>query len=217
VWPNLTAWTAYCVREDRPEKLIEGMLNTYRMSETERPADFVNVVPGEFPERLHGVTLISRGMTMSPWMPPPYLWLGVEGLMGVKPTLEGLEINPAIPPEWKWIAIKDLLYKNEKVSAFLHDGTLYATHSVTSKYPVKVGAKANTTVDNGRIFCICIAVDEDLLLFAVSDKQTEGKVTIEIFGSRNEIGIKLKAGEAILISLPLIRERSAMEQVPTVK
>lgn len=217
VWPNLTAWTAYCVCEDRPEKLIEGMLNTYRMSETERPVDFVNVVPGEFPERLHGETFISRGMTMSPWMPPTYLWLGVEGLMGVKPTLEGLEINPVIPPEWKWVAVRDLLYKQEKVSAFLHDGTLYSTHSVTSEYPVKVGAKVNTTVDNERIFSICIAVDDDLLLFAASDEQAEGKVTIEISGSRNEIDVKLKAGEAILISLPLIRDNSAVEQVPTAK
>ena len=65
VWPNLTAWTAYCVRKEHPEKLVEGMLNTYRLSETEKPKDFVNVVPGEFPERLHGETFVSRGMTMS--------------------------------------------------------------------------------------------------------------------------------------------------------
>jgi len=217
VWPNLTAWTAFCVRNDHPEKLVEGMLNTYRLSEVEWPGDFLNVVPGEFPERLHGETFISRGMTMSPWMPPTYLWLGVEGLMGVKPTLEGLEINPVIPPEWKWVAIKDLLYKNEKVSAFLHDGTLYSTRSVISKYPLKVGAKVNTTIDNDRVFCTCIAVDDDLLLFAASDEQAEGKVTIEISGSRNEIGVKLKAGEAILISLPLIRDKSTAEQVSTVK
>lgn len=217
VWPNLTAWTAYCIRQDQPEKLIEGMLNTYRVSETERPVDFANIVPGEFPERLHGETFVSKGMTMSPWMPPTYVWLGVEGLMGVVPTLEGLEISPAIPLGWKWVAIRDLLYKQEKVTAFLYDGTLYSSRLVTSKYPVKVGARVNTTVDNESIFCICISVADDLLVFAASEEEAEGKVAIETPGSHQEVGVKLMAGEAILLSLPVIRDKNVFDRAQTVK
>ena len=202
VWHNLTAWTAYCLRREHPEKLIEGLLNTFRLSEAKKPKDFVNVVPGEFPERLHGETFESRGMTMSPWMPPTYLWLGVEGLLGAQPTLDGLEINPAIPSTWKWIAVNHLLYKSERISAFLFEGTLFATHEVKSSYPTKVGKLVNTTSNNPNIFTLGLALGEETVLFVAADEAVKGRALIEHAQGAKWQEVTLKAGEALLFRFP---------------
>ncbi len=212
VWHNLTAWTAYCLRREHPEKLVEGLLNTYRLSETMKPKDFVNVVPGEFPERLHGETFVSRGMTMSPWMPPTYLWLGVEGLLGAQPTLDGLEINPAIPSTWKWIAVNHLLYKGKQVSAFLFEGTLYSTHDVASLHPTKVGNLVNTVSNNPNIFTLGLALRDETVLFVASDEPVTGRAMIEHAQGARWQEVTLKSGEALLF-----RFSNTPEPTPGVK
>lgn len=206
VWHNLTAWTAYCLRRDNPEKLVEGLLNTYRLSETEKPKDFVNVVPGEFPERLHGETFISRGMTMSPWMPPTYLWLGVEGLLGVQPSLDGLEINPAIPSTWKWIAVNRLLYKDKHISAFLYEGVLYSTHGVRSIHRTKVGKLVNTASNTPGIFALGLALGDETVLFVAADEAATGRIMIEHAQGAKWQEVVLRAGEALLFKFPDIQE-----------
>lgn len=202
VWHNLTAWTAYCLRREHAEKLLEGLLNTYRLSEMEKPKDFVNVVPGEFPERLHGETFVSRGMTMSPWMPPTYLWLGVEGLLGAKPSLDGLEINPAIPSTWKWIAVNHLLYKNKRISAFLFAGTLYSTHDVQSIHPTKIGKLVSTASNNPKIFTLGLALGDETVLFVAADEAVAGRAMIEHAQGAKWQDVALKAGEALLFKFP---------------
>lgn len=202
VWHNLTAWTAYCLRREHPEKLVEGLLNTYRLSETEKSKDFVNVVPGEFPERLHGETFESRGMTMSPWMPPTYLWLGVEGLLGAQPTLDGLEINPAIPSTWKWIAVNHLLYKNEHISAFLFEGTLYSTNEVQSIHPTKIGKIVSTASNNPNIFTLGLALGDETVLFVAADEAVTGRAMIEHAQGAKWQEVTLKSGEALLFRFP---------------
>ncbi len=209
VWHNLTAWTAYCLRKEHPEKLVEGLLNTYRLSETEKPKNFVNVVPGEFPERLHGETFVSRGMTMSPWMPPTYLWLGVEGLLGAQPTLDGLEINPAIPSTWKWIAVNHLLYKNERIGAFLFEGTLYSTHDVRSVHPTKIGKLLSTASNNPNIFTLGLALDGEAVLFVAADEAVTGRAMIEHAQGAKWQEVTLKAGEAMLFRFPAAHETSS--------
>ncbi len=202
VWHNLTAWTAYCLRREQPEQLVEGLLNMYRLSEAEKPKDFVNVVPGEFPERLHGETFESRGMTMSPWMPPTYIWLGVEGLLGAQPTLDGLEINPAIPSTWKWIAVNHLLYKNKRVSAFLFEDTLYSTHEVKSLHATKTGKLVNTTSNTPNIFTLGLALGEGTVLFVAADEAVKGRAMIEHAQGAKWQEVALKAGEARLFKFP---------------
>ena len=202
VWHNLTAWTAYCLRREHPEKLVEGLLNTYRLSETEKPKDFVNVVPGEFPERLHGETFESRGMTMSPWMPPTFLWLGVEGLLGAQPTLDGLEINPAIPSTWKWIAVNRLLYKGKQISAFLFEGTLYSTYDVQSVHPTKTGKLVSTASNNPNIFTLGLTFSDETVLFVAADEAVTGRAMIEHAQGAKWQEVTLKAGEALLFKFP---------------
>jgi len=203
LWHNLTAWIAYCIRKKNPEKLVEGMKNIFRLSEVDTPSEFGNVVPGQFPERIHGETYVSRGMAMSPWMPPTYLWLGIEGLLGVTPSADGFEINPALPPSWRWIAVKNLLYKKEKITLFMYAGILYTTSPVQSTYPQKVGTPVDTSSSQDDIFSIGLVIEKDLFLFVASDVATQGTVVIEILGSRIEKEIRLKASEARILKFPV--------------
>jgi len=138
VWPNLTSWIAYSIRNSHPEELVEAMIDIYGISEAERPIDWGYVVPGEFPERLHEETLKSRGMPMSLWMPPTYLWLAVEGLLGVQPSLDGLKMNPALPENRNWIAVKNVPYRQGRVSALVYDGVTYSTHPLKSNLPENI-------------------------------------------------------------------------------
>jgi glycogen debranching enzyme len=203
VWPNLTAWIALSLRSDRPQTLVDGMKNIYRVSEVERPVDYGNVVPGEFPERLHGSTFESRGMTLSPWTPPTYLWLGIEGLLGVSPGLAGLTMTPDLPPEWRWIAVKGLIYRGESIDAILHEGTLYCTHPVVSTYPVIVGTTIGVTSDNPEFVTIGIAAEDQEFVFVASEEGGEGSVEIleNLDGQRTRLA--LGAGEAKVLRFPL--------------
>ncbi len=125
VWPNLTAWIGYGVRKFYPEKVAESLSNIYRLIEVENPSHFQNLVPGEFPERFHGEDFKSRGMTLSPWMPPTYIWLAVEGLFGFYFEFEKIKVNPSLPENWKWIAVKNLPYRDSSIDALIFDGVLY--------------------------------------------------------------------------------------------
>jgi mannosylglycerate hydrolase MGH1-like protein len=213
VWPNLTAWIALCSRNDDPARLVEGMRNIYAISESKRPADFVNVVPGEFPERLHGESFLSRGMAMSPWMPPTYVWVGMEGLLGVRPTLEGLEVNPCIPPGWNWIAVKHFPYKGTAVALFFYDGILYSNYPVKSPVPLKLGELVETSVDADSILCIALKSPEGIILFAASPSEARGTITVTDGKRRIRESIHLGPGEAKLMDLATKR----MQQEPAEK
>jgi hypothetical protein len=202
LWHNLTAWISYCIRGKNPDKLKEGMMNAFALSEISRPVEFVNVVPGEFPERIHGENFTSRGMAMSPWMPPTYLWLAIEGLLGVKSHVNRTEMNPVLPKDWTWVGVKDLLYRGGKISAFFYEGTLYCSMHVESGYPTITGSLVETGCDNGKIFQMAFDTGGEIVLFAASDEGAKG--TVHCTNGSKEIGqqISLAKGEAILYHYP---------------
>ncbi len=203
VWPNLMAWIAICAHQDLPAKLVEGMVNVYKLSETKRPIDYENIVPGEFPERLHGENYKSLGMAMSPWMPPTYLWTGIEGLLGIKTSLNGLEMNPVFSADWKWIAVRDVPYKNSKFSAVFLDGILYTSLPVQSRFPVTVCDSLETSSDADEIFTVGLRTEKEILIFAASTSSAEGKIVYEFNGFKNEKLVRLRSGEGIIIHVAL--------------
>ncbi len=215
LWLNLTAWIAYCARREQPDKLVEGMRTIYRLCEIDKPREFVNVVPGEFPERLHGETFVSRGMAMSPWLPPTYLWLGVEGLLGVKPGLGDLEITPIIPAGWRWVAVRDLLYRGNRITAFLYDGTLYSTERVTSEYPVRAGVLLQASSDNDSILVIGMMVDSEALFLVASDGEGEANLVLEYNNLRTERHVRLAVGEAVLLRFPYMSQPDEVLPIAT--
>ncbi|MDQ2807664.1 MAG: hypothetical protein M3Z04_12260 [Chloroflexota bacterium] len=138
LWPNLTAWVAYAGRATYPDRLVAMMQHLYALCEPSDPRAGGNLVPGEFPEWFHGETYQSLGMAMSPWMPPTYLWLGLEGLLGLQPTPGGLHANPHLPSDWHWIGLRNLPYRGGRISLFACDGRIYSSAALDSTWPAAV-------------------------------------------------------------------------------
>ena len=202
LWPNLMAWIAYCIRKENPERVREALENIARLLEVKNPVEFGNAVPGEFPERIHGTTFHSRGMTLSPWTPPTYLWLAVEGLLGVDVSTDALEISPSLPRGWNWIAVKNLMYQGKSVDALLYEGTLYASLPLRSERPVVVGEKVSVS-SNARIFTLGFRLPDRLVIFAACEEPVEGTASFDVDGARRTIPLSLGKGEATLLSYPL--------------
>jgi len=199
LWTNLTAWIAYCLRDVNPEKLVEGMHNIFRLPEEERPVDWGNVVPGEFPERLHGTTAKSRGMTMSPWLPPTYFWLGIEGLFGFTPDLHRPSVNPSMPNGWTWMAVSNLFWQGQKYSFLVHEGELYANCEVDSTLVVHEVSFLSVTVEEGDVFALAFMEGDVAVLFAGADVPAEAVLSI-VCGQRTyRHTVSLKHGECSLI------------------
>jgi hypothetical protein len=138
-------------------------------------------------------------MSLSPWTPPTYLWLAIEGLLGINPTLDGLEMNPSIPGGWEWICVKDLPYREGTLSAFLIDGELYASQPLLGKVAVNVGIELPTDAENEGFCSIGMALGEDVIVFVASEAGGEGSVSVECSGSRLTREVVLTEAGATLI------------------
>ena len=203
VWANLTAWVAYAARRVRPALVARAMEQIYSLSEVARPRDYGRVCPGQFPERLHGETFESCGMALSPWMPPTYLWLGLEGLAGLEPAVDGPLIQPHLPPQWTWLAAGRVPLGGGRLSWFLHQGTLYATAPVRSPLPVEVFPEEVTELFPGQGFRLALARGNEVALFLASAEG--GVATWRLPGSDREHRVSLAAGEARLVRLQGVR------------
>jgi glycogen debranching enzyme len=173
LWPNLTAWVAYAGRQIYPERLAELMAAIYAPCEMENPLAAGHLVPGEFPEWFDGETWESRGMAMSPWMPPTFLWLGVEGLAGIAPVPEKLVVAPNIPAHWDWLMMRNLPYRGQRISFFVHQGHLHTTRPVQTTLPQIVYSR---------------------------DVTGEVEVEVEVEGELLVVALEAEKGAAILIA-----------------
>ncbi|MHB9125352.1 MAG: amylo-alpha-1,6-glucosidase, partial [Armatimonadota bacterium] len=139
VWPGVTWWYAMASATTDPSLMVNALRSSYRHY-IENPGAH-NTVPGQFSEWFDGQSLVNRGMRLSPWEPPRFLWALVEGAVGLRVGLEGLSINPRIPPEWHWLILENLPYHNETISFFMtrEDGGLrfYTTNDFESEHPVE--------------------------------------------------------------------------------
>ncbi|MHB1458135.1 MAG: amylo-alpha-1,6-glucosidase, partial [Armatimonadota bacterium] len=199
IWPNLAGWVAYAGRKTDPARMAEALQNIYRISEVPSPVDMGHVCPGEFPECLDGDTFASLGMKASPWTPPSYLWLAIEGLVGVEPKIEGLAVDPHIPQDWKWMAVKDMSYEGGIVSFFLWDGTIYSNASISSSRAVELYTDEVHCVADLGIYAIALRRGDDVILFAASSRDVKGKVTIttDVDESCRVVEVVLDAGQAV--------------------
>ena len=202
LWPNLTAWVAYAGRDVYPERVAEIMSSVYALSEPDDPAAGGHLVPGEFPEWFDGETFESRGMAMSPWMPPTYLWLGVEGLAGVTPTAGQMAIAPNTPHHWKWLSMRDLPYLGDPMSFFLYQGTLHTTQAVSSPLPQVVYVRDVThevTIGHGEGPALAITAlegEEGVTILLATTTGFDGIVRFR----GGHYRVALAAGEAVLIN-----------------
>ncbi len=204
VWPNLTAWVGYAVRKFYPEKVAEAMINIFKLIESQKPIKYQNIVPGQFPERLHGENGSSKGMTLSPWMPPTYIWLAVEGLLGFSFEFDKVKIEPSLPPSWEWIAIENLNFKGRLIDAFIFEGKLYVSGIddilyegvvvKVKKLPLNVQLTGDGSVF---IFAFEVLSDGSKHVFVATDEGFVGKVLVGDI----EIEIDLKEGEGRVLKI----------------
>jgi glycogen debranching enzyme len=171
VWPNLTAWVGYSGKTYSPRRLVSAMRNIWKISEVDDPKAYFNVMPGLFPERLSGDTFKSRGMAMSPWMPPTYLWLTYEGLLGFEPTVEGIRINPHLPNDWSWVGAKDVPVMGGRLSLFYHRRRLHATMAVGSRGRCEIyDEDVSRYVASDAPFCVAMRKDHKAVIFVGTDR-----------------------------------------------
>ena len=136
VWPGLTWWYAFAAARYHPEFMVKALRSSFEHYAADPKTN--NTVPGQFSEWFDGESLINRGMRLSPWEPPRFMWAAVEGVCGVMLTPGLPSINPLIPPEWKWVALRQLPYHGGALTYFVArhgehfhvyaDGDVQTTH-----------------------------------------------------------------------------------------
>ncbi|MGC9093836.1 MAG: MGH1-like glycoside hydrolase domain-containing protein [Bacteroidota bacterium] len=139
IWHNLTAWIAMAAKEYHENVVAETLYKIWKYCEADEPSKFRNLVPGEFPERLNGDTFESSGMSLSPWMPPTYLWLAVEGLLGLKAQDGSLRIEPSIPKGWDFLCAFNVPIHGSFANFLIYDGVVYTNVEIVSNLKVRIG------------------------------------------------------------------------------
>ena len=116
VWPGLTWWYAFAAARYHPQFLVRGLHAAFEHYNL-NPRVY-NTVPGQFSEWFDGESLVNRGMRLSPWEPPRFLWAAVEGVAGLMVSPDKPGVNVLRPPDWKWVAAAEVCYHGSRLSFF---------------------------------------------------------------------------------------------------
>ena len=139
VWPGLTWWYAFASARYHPEFMVQALSASFKHYSADPKTN--NTVPGQFGEYFDGESLINRGMRLSPWEPPRFLWAAVEGVCGIMLTTGAPRVKPLVPATWKWLALKRLPYHGEEITYFAtrERGTfrLSATSEIESEFELE--------------------------------------------------------------------------------
>ena len=140
VWPGLTWWYAFAAARSHPEFMVKALRSSFEHY-AEDPRRY-NTVPGQFSEWFDGESLVNRGMRLSPWEPPRFLWAAIEGVCGLTLTGGLPQIQPLVPADWRWLALRRVPYHGEEISYFaVRAGNafhLYTTCEIDSNHPHSV-------------------------------------------------------------------------------
>lgn len=119
VWPGLSFWYAFAAAKIYPDAMARNLKQGY--AQYLRDPKIFNTVPGQFSEWFDGESLVNRGMRLSPWEPPRYLWAAVEGACGlnVSEAPRHIRVAPLMPSGWRWLGVRRLLLFGREVSYFI--------------------------------------------------------------------------------------------------
>jgi hypothetical protein len=114
----MTWWYAFAAARYYPGAMAAALHMSFAHY-AKAPAQH-NTVPGQFSEWFDGDSLVNRGMRLSPWEAPRYIWAAVEGACGVqvRPEPEPPVVEPMLPPTWKWIGLRNLPMHHRHLSYF---------------------------------------------------------------------------------------------------
>jgi len=116
VWPGLTWWYAFAAARYHPSFMVRALRSSFEHYAANPKTN--NTVPGQFSEWFDGESLVNRGMRLSPWEPPRFLWAAVEGVCGLMLTPGLPQVNPLVPGDWKWVALRRLPYHGQELTYF---------------------------------------------------------------------------------------------------
>jgi glycogen debranching enzyme len=121
VWPGLSFWYAFAAAKIYPDAMVRNLKAGY--SHYLRDPKIYNTVPGQFSEWFDGESLVNRGMRLSPWEPPRYLWAAIEGACGLilqkKDAPHHLQVAPLMPSGWRWLGVRRLPLFGRELSYFV--------------------------------------------------------------------------------------------------
>lgn len=116
VWPGLTWWYAFAAARYHPEFMVRALRSSFAHYAVDPKKN--NTVPGQFSEWFDGESLTNKGMRLSPWEPPRFLWAVIEGVCGFTLTQKVPKIVPLIPENWSWIGLRRVPFKGAEYSYF---------------------------------------------------------------------------------------------------
>ncbi len=141
VWPGLTWWYAFGAARYHPHSMVRALRSSFEHYGVDPQRN--NTVPGQFSEWFDGESLANRGMRLSPWEPPRFLWAAVEGVCGLV-LLPGVpRVNPLMPDGWNWVALRDVPYHGQAFSYFIvreseSGARIYATAAIDSDWHTEI-------------------------------------------------------------------------------
>lgn len=135
VWPGVTWWYAVSASRWDPRTMAESLRRAYSHYVSDPKA--YNTVPGQFSEWSDGQTLVNRGMMLSPWDSPRFIWAAIEGIAGIRMDRNSVSLDPQIPNDWLWLNVHNVKYHDGSLSYFLareSDGLhVYSCNSFDTK------------------------------------------------------------------------------------
>ncbi len=170
VWVGVTFWYAFAAASFNPDFMAQALGDSFR--HYSRSPRQNNTVPGQFSEWLHGETLVNRGMMLSPWFPPRYLWAAIEGAAGLDLSSDEPSCNPRLAPNWRWLGVRNLRFRGAFVTWFVvraPELTMYATfrfeHSM--EYHAYDADVTEVLLDgvNDEVTAILLQRDGEMVLF----------------------------------------------------
>jgi hypothetical protein len=134
VWPGLTWWYAFAAARYHPEFMVRALRSSFAHYASSPKVN--NTTPGQFSEWFDGESLINRGMRLSPWEPPRFLWAAVEGICGLMLTPASASVSPVVPNRWRWVGVRRLQYHGSEITYFaVREGEsfrIYGTGDITA-------------------------------------------------------------------------------------
>ncbi|MDQ6780476.1 MAG: hypothetical protein M3Z37_04895, partial [Candidatus Eremiobacteraeota bacterium] len=118
VWPGLSFWYAFAAAKIYPDAMAHNLKQGY--AQYLRDPKIYNTVPGQFSEWFDGESLVNRGLRLSPWEPPRYLWAAVEGACGLTHVdPHSVKVAPLMPSGWRWLGVRRLPLFGREISYFV--------------------------------------------------------------------------------------------------
>jgi len=185
VWPGLTWWYAFASARYHPEFMVQALSASFKHYAADPKKN--NTVPGQFGEYFDGESLINRGMRLSPWEPPRFLWAAIEGVCGLMLTTGRPRVKPLVPATWKWLALKRLPYHGAEITYFVtrERGTFHLSATAdlesefeTERYDTDVSAAVQVLSDDVAVVALERHGEISILVGNIAERTTTAALDI---------------------------------------